>query len=274
MFIDIHMHTGGEAVGFHMTNDMIIELMEKYRVDYGMVSNGDAGECDHNQKVLPDKFQKSQEKALQDNIDFAREYPDKICLAVWVKPKLQGMTDELYTLMEENLDIIKAIKLHPYHSDTAPTDSSVIPYLEFAKKHNLAVISHTGGCEKASPTNLYKAAKLFPSVPFIMAHMGLGSDNSEALDLLGKADNLFGDTAWVPLETTLKAIKHYGSKKIMFGSDAPIDGVDTYLCNPKGERSIYQDYFEKLKNMAGDNAYDDIMYKNAINILNLNVPKE
>ena len=30
MFIDIHMHTGGEAVGFHMTNDMIIELMEKY----------------------------------------------------------------------------------------------------------------------------------------------------------------------------------------------------------------------------------------------------
>lgn len=51
---------------------------------------------------------------------------------------------------------------------------------------------------------------------------------------------------------------HKGHRKIwyfkmMFGSDAPIDGLDTYLCNKKGERSIYQDYFniieEKLEGL-------------------------
>lgn len=269
MFIDMHMHTGGEAVGFHMTNEMVLEVMKKYQVDCVMVSNGDAGECDHNQRILPLELQISQEQALRDNLLFARKNPGKVFLAVWIKPKLQGMTRELYTLMEENLDVIKAIKIHPFHSDTAPTDPKVIPYLEFARDHGLAVLSHTGGCKKASPENLYQAAKLFPSVPFIMAHMGLGSDNSEALDLLGKADNLFGDTAWVPLETTVKAVKRYGSERILFGSDAPIDGVDTYLCNPKGERSLYQDYFEKLSQLTSVQAYEDIMYKNAVHILKL-----
>ena len=161
------------------------------------------------------------------------------------------------------------MNLHPFHSAISPTDKRVIPYLEFAKQYDLAVISHTGGCEDASPTNLYKAAKMFPSVPFIMAHMGLGSDNSEAIELLGKADNLFGDTAWVPMSSTVKVIEKYGTHRIMFGTDSPIDGVDTYKCNPRGERSMYVDYFEKLRDIIGDNAYDDLMYKNAQEILKI-----
>ncbi|HEX3022471.1 MAG TPA: hypothetical protein VHQ24_06925 [Lachnospiraceae bacterium] len=64
-------------------------------------------------------------------------------------------------------------------------------------------------------------------------------------------------------------IKRYGSKRVVFGSDNPIDGVDTYRSNPKGERSIYQDYFEKLKGIIGKEAYEDVMYRAAINLFNL-----
>ena len=56
---------------------------------------------------------------------------------------------------------------------------------------------------------------------------------------------------------------------MVFGSDAPIDGVDTYLCNPKGERSLYQDYFEVLPQMISEEAYADLMYKNAIKIFGI-----
>lgn len=56
---------------------------------------------------------------------------------------------------------------------------------------------------------------------------------------------------------------------MIFGSDAPIDGVDTYLCNPKGERSIYQDYFHVLEEKIGKEAYADLMYKNAVRIFKL-----
>ena len=272
MIIDTHLHIGGEAVGFHMNEQMVIEAMEKYHIDYGLVSSGDAAEMTHQQVLLPDSVQNTQEDALKRVLKFARKYPDKIGASVWVKPYLQGVTKELEELIADNLDVIYAIKLHPFHSNTAPTDQKVLPYLSLAEKYGLAVVSHTGGCEAASPVYLYEAAKLFPKVPFVMVHMGLGTDNKEALDLLGKADNLYGDTTWVPMETTIEAIKRYGSKKMIFGSDMPIDGVDTYFCNPKGDRSLYQDYFHVLPDKISKEAYEDLMYKNAMRIFKVKLP--
>lgn len=265
--VDTHVHIGGENVGFHMTEEMVIEMMEKYDISYCIVSNGDAGELDHQQKELEE--QHSQEEALQRTLDFARRFPEKIGAAVWVKPYFQGMTVELENMVRDNLDVIKAIKLHPFHSNVKPTDKRMLPYLELAEKYNLPVVSHTGGCEAAEPKYLYEAAKLFPTVSFVMVHMGLGSDNKEALELLGKAENLYGDTTWVPVDTTIEAIKRYGREKIVFGSDAPIDGIDTYLCNPKGETSIYQEYFHGLDGKISEMDYEYLMYKNAVQIFKL-----
>ena len=95
MIIDTHVHIGGEAVGFHMNKEMVLEAMEKYQIDYALVSNGDAGEMDHQQKVLPEEVQVTQEDALKRTLTFARKHPDKIGAGVWVKPYSQGVTKEL-----------------------------------------------------------------------------------------------------------------------------------------------------------------------------------
>lgn len=269
MIIDAHVHIGGEAVGFHMDEEMVIEAMDKYGIDFSIVSNGDAGEVDHQQELLPEELQCSQEKALERTIKFARKYPDRIGVGVWVKPLTQGLTKELEDMIMANKDIIHAIKLHPYHSHISPIDERVLPYIELAEKLGVPVISHTGKSEDDSPMHLYEAAKMFPKVSFIMAHMGLETDNEEALALLGKADNLYGDTAWVPMSTTIKAIEMYGSKRMIFGSDMPIDGVDTYLHNPKGDRSLYQDYFHELPELISQEAYEDLMFNNAKRIFKI-----
>ena len=49
----------------------------------------------------------------------------------------------------------------------------------------------------------------------------------------------------------------------------PIDGVDTYAQNQKGERSLYQDYFQELPKRISKEAYEDIMYKNALRVFRL-----
>ena len=49
----------------------------------------------------------------------------------------------------------------------------------------------------------------------------------------------------------------------------PIDGVNTYFCNPKGERSIYQDYFHVLQNEIDAESYADLMYRNAKQVFRL-----
>lgn len=191
-----------------MTESMVLEAMAKYQINYAIVSNCDAAEMDHQQKLLPENMQISQEAALARTLQFARNHPDKIGVAVWAKPYLQGLSKELEIMIRENIDIIYAIKLHPCHSNVAPTDGRVRPYLELAVKYHLGVVSHTGGCEVASPVQLCEVAKQYPEIPFVMVHMGLGSDNKEALALLGQQENLYGDTTWVPMETTMEARKY------------------------------------------------------------------
>lgn len=269
MIIDTHVHVGGEKVGFTMNEDMVIEAMNKYGVDYCIVSNADGAEADHRQRTLPDNYQTSQIDTLTRILKFVQKYPDKIGAAVWVKPLTEGLTKEYEKMIIENRKYIYAMKLHPFHSNVSPVDDRMLPYLELAEKLELPVVSHTGGCEAAEPEHLYEAAKMFPKIPFVMVHMGLGSDNKKALELLGKADNLYGDTAWVPMSTTITAIKTYGSDKMVFGSDMPIDGVDTYLHNPKGDRSLYQDYFYELPKLITGDEYDDLMYKNAMRIFRI-----
>lgn len=269
MIIDTHVHIGGEAVGFRMGEGMVIEAMEKYGIDFSIVSNGDSGECDHQQNLLPKHLQITQEESLMRTIRFARNFPNKIGVAPWVKPLTEGYSRAFEKLVYDNKDIIFAIKLHPFHSIISPTDTRVLPYIELAERLGVPVVSHTGGCESADPEHLYEVAKIFPKVNFVMVHMGLGTDNKKALNLLGKADNLYGDTTWVPMSTTISAIEKYGSEKMMFGSDMPIDGVDTYLQNPKGDRSMYQDYFKELPKLISQKAYDDLMYKNAVRFFGL-----
>ena len=104
-----------------------------------------------------------------------------------------------------------------------------------------------------------------------MVHMGLGTDNSEAIELIQKLPNLYGDTTWVPVSSTLRLIEKAGIEKIMFGSDNPIDGPDTYLCNRTGDRSLYQQYFNELKEILSPDDYDRLMYKNASELFGINL---
>lgn len=271
MIIDTHIHIGGEALGFTMCEPVVETMMEKYNIDHALISNCDAVEVDHSLNPIPMEFQVTQEIALRRMLAFARKYPDKISVAAWAKPYGEGMTEEFEQIIKDNIDIIKAIKLHPFHSKTSPVDPKCLPYIELANKYNLAVVAHTGKTPYDDPEELYKAALMFPNISFVMVHMGLGTDNTKALDLLGKADNLYGDTTWVPVSTTIEAIRRYGSSKILFGTDAPIDGLDTYHHNPKGEISLYQEYLNILPTLISEDAYKDLMYRNAIRVLKLNL---
>ena len=268
MLIDTHLHFSNNII-FSMPISDLIELIHKYDVRYAIVSNANGTELDHQQNLVPLEFQTSQIDVLKESIELAKMDPNRIGIAPWIKPYTERCDDEFIRVFEANIQYIKAIKLHSYHSNIAITDEVMKPYIDLARKHHLPFVIHTGGCEKARCIHVKDAALKYPDINFVMVHLDLGSDHQEALEVLGMADNLYGDTTWVPLETTLEVIKRYGSRKIIFGSDAPIDGVDTYHTNKFGEDSLYLDYWYKLPNLISKEDYENIMYKNAINIFNL-----
>lgn len=268
MIIDTHAHIG-KILDFDMTVEQIVYSMERYGIDFSLFSNIEAVENDHQGNPVPDFFQKPQNLVLKESIEQARKIPEKLGLLVWMKYRQETPDGEFIKLIEDNRDIIYGIKLHPFHSRVAPDDKSLDSIYNLARRFDLPVVSHTGGCEQARSVHLYNAAKANPDINFVMVHMDLGTDNSEALKLLGLLPNLYGDTTWVPVQSTLKAVKMWGSGKMLFGTDNPIDGKDTLLHNKTGQRSLYQEYFNEFKSMVTPEEYDNIMYKNAQRLFNI-----
>ena len=271
MIIDTHVHTGlfesNEKI-VDMSEEIVLKSLELYHIDFAIVSHASV-EYDCELNPIPREKQISQEESFLQSVAFARKNKDKIGIMPWIKPATESADERFEEILKENLDVIYGIKVHPFHSKTAFDSEKVEQYIKLAQKYHLPVVSHTADLDESSPVRVYNMAKNYPDVNFVMAHMGLGTDNQEAIELLGKLPNLYGDTTWVPLESTLQAVEKYGSKKIFFGSDSPIDGLHTYAQNMKGEPSLYLQYFNELEDIIGKEAYEDIMYKNAMRVFGI-----
>ncbi len=268
MIIDTHAHIGNMLL-FDMKTEQVLRSMERYGVDFSLISNIEAAEFDHQGNPVPEFLQKPQNQVLKETLAEARKAPGKLGVLPWLKIAQELPDEEFISLVKENRDIIYGFKLHPFHSRTAPDEKRLEPIYKLAAELGLPIVSHTGGCEEARSIHLYNAAKRHPETDFVMVHMDLGSDNSEALELLGKLPNLYGDTTWVPISTTVEAIRRCGSEKMLFGTDNPIDGEDTLHHNAFGERSLYQQYFNELKDEISEEDYENLMFRNAVRVFKI-----
>lgn len=262
MIIDAHVHIG-DFGNFKMKPETVIESMERYRIDYSLVSSGACCEFTEDRKPLPDGWTVTQYSGNMQTVEFALKYRDKIGVLIWCKPSTEGFNSDFAKLIESGGSLIKGLKFHPFYSMTPMTDARVEPYLTFAAERKLPVLVHSAADEWSQPKFVYEAAKANPTVNFIMAHMGLGTDNEEAVELIGSLPNIYGDTAWVKPESALKLIKKYGAHKLLFGTDNPIDGVDTYA------HPFYKEYFNEFKNNVSPDDYKLIMHANAERLFNL-----
>ncbi len=268
MIIDTHVHIG-KIREFDLSESDVIYSMDRYGIAHSIVSSLNAVEFDHDMNPVPAEYQRSQTDCLDDVLNFVKKYPSRLSAAVWVKPHGEKADDMLYNAVKENLKYIKAFKFHPFHSNEPFDSEKTAAFIDLAENFSLPVVIHTGGSDAASCKRVYNMAKKFPKTNFFMVHMGLGTDNNEAIELISMLPNLYGDTTWVPLKSTLKLIKKAGIGKTVFGSDNPIDGKDTYLCSRHGDRSLYQEYFNELKDILSKDDYDRLMYKNAAELFKI-----
>lgn len=259
MIIDAHVHIG-DMMNFSLKLSKIKEIMENRKIEKAVVSSIDATEVDHYQKVIEDNV-KTQTQVNQELLELLRDEPD-FSILVWCKPLTEGWNKEFENFLLENLDKIKGLKFHPFHSAIKMTDKKIKPYLEFANKYKLAVKVHCADDKHSKSKYTYKVAKKYPNINFVMAHLELGGNHKKARELLLKQKNLYADTAWLPSEEAVKIILEGGQNKIIFGSDAPIDG-DTHY-------KFYEDYFsyDFIKKIGLDN-YTLLMNGNAIRVYKL-----
>ena len=272
MIIDSHAHIGRIAV-YNLSMRKILYSMKRYGIDFTLVSSIECIENDDKGRPVPRIVQRSQYRVLKRSLRAVKKAPDKVGLLVWLKIRQEQPDEKLIRLIEKNRRYIYGIKLHPYRSRTAPDSPKMQAIYDLARRFDLPVVSHTGDCEEADSEHLYNAAKQNPDINFVAVHMDLESGNRRAIDFISKLPNLYGDTTWVPVSSTLRAIELCGSEKILFGSDNPVDGKDTYLVNNAGQRALSQEYFNEFKTMVSAEDYDNIMYKNAERLFKIKLPE-
>lgn len=257
MIIDTHLHEGRQGF-FSLSYDTLLEQMDRSGIDKGLVST--VACCEYQadaDELLPE--QAPQLEANQALLDKIEASGGRLYLSFWCKPATEK-ADGVYGFIRRNRRLVKGLKFHPFYSRLPLEDSRYAPYLEIAGELGLPVSVHTAADRLSSPGQLLRLARRYPAVPFIMVHMGLCSDNEEAIRCVAQADNLYGDTTWVPLDKVRKAMKVCGSGKLLFGSDAPIDGDKSY--------AFYEELL-RLYRETPDRDWDNVFYRNAQSLFDL-----
>lgn len=250
MIIDIHAHIGIVKGKFNMPPEFQLEGMKKYNIDYALISNIACGYGDFE---------------LQGNIEAvktAREHRAKLGVMLWCAPSEKTDIKAFKKLYTDNSDIIKGLKIHPDISGIRADSEAFYPYLSLAGKYSLPVLFHTQDTDFSKVSYVLNASELFPDVKMILGHMSLTSDNTEALEAVKNHKNIYADTAWVKSDIIERAKNSCAEDKIMFGTDSPIGGPDTY-----GDRKYYPEYYKKTGAAA-----EKVMYKNAVKLFGLELP--
>lgn len=155
---------------------------------------------------------------------------------------------------------MQGIKLHPDFQEFA-IDGEMAYKLFEQLDGTIPIQMHTGDTRKvySHPSQMVKAAKDFPHLNFIAAHLG-GYTEWKDYRLYGGIDNVYFDCssslAFISAEKAAEIISYFGEDKVMFGTDFPMWDYD-------GELAL----LKKLP--ISEKTLNKILFKNANNFLNL-----
>jgi uncharacterized protein len=269
MIIDSHTHIGTiqYSVGKNKVSNLpgqdLLVALSKYSIDYALVSSIEGAEFNSEMRLALPEQQVSQLQSIEKLVEFVKKNEKKLRALLWVKPYTEICSSELENFVAANLRYIAGLKMHPSLSGLKFIDNKFVPYIKLAQKYQLPIQVHSENDGKSDVKFIYEVAKEFKDIDFTMVHMGLNTDNSEAIDIIKKNENIYGDISLVSKANVIKAIEKCGSHKILFGTDAIVNGIDTYEKHLPIIKSI------KTKFRKEDRGR--VFYRNCVKIYNLNI---
>jgi len=122
---------------------------------------------------------------------------------------------------------LRGLKFHPWLQSFAANDRGLQPILEVAGRHRAPVMFHTGTPPYTQPLQVAEHADRFPDVNLIMGHFGklLWWD---AVRAAMKHDNVYLETSGAQVADLEVALENLGAERLLFGSDLPIGGADSF----------------------------------------------
>lgn len=145
-------------------------------------------------------------------------------------------TEEVdYTVSEIESGKYKGLKMY-YLSGTTPKyelfDYFPRPALDAAQKQGMPIILHLPHSLYRSENEVHELVEEYPDLKIILAHVGVANLPKPELDgvlsRFAEHEHVYVDTALVDADgIALKALKHLGANKVLYGSDEPLNLLRT-----------------------------------------------
>ncbi|MDO4988751.1 MAG: amidohydrolase family protein, partial [Synergistes sp.] len=127
---------------------------------------------------------------------------------------------------------IKGLKFHPPYEQIIADDKGLYPLYDLARSLNLIIVFHAGWdpvfpeYTGAAPEKIADAAKNFPGLRIVAAHMGGLHFAREVYENIAGKSELYFDTSdsdgpWMDKNIFRDIIRRHGAEKILFASDYP-----------------------------------------------------
>ncbi len=257
--IDAHAHLGAYK-GKKECVSALLEGMARRNISLSLVSNAGCSEFPSGGNASPKPL--SALRGLKECLELQMDYPGKFKSLLWIRPNLENRRKALFDFVFSHRNEIAGLKFHPYFSRLPITSEKLEPYLELAEELSLPVLVHTAADQYSRFGLLCECAKNHPGIIFVGAHLELYGDGYRAIEMMEGADNIYADTAWVNFQVAERLIDRLGPARLLFGTDAPIDGPLTT------SNALYGCYYENRFGL-NDEDYALLMGGNAKRIYSL-----
>lgn len=170
---------------------------------------------------------------------YVSQHPDTLVGFLSVDPTQPNWEDEL----RDGHEVLglRGVKLLPMYAGLRPDDARLEPLWQYAEKHQLPVLLHTGTTfvsqaplECTLPRHLDAVAIRHPGMKLILAHLGHPYEG-ECVAVIRKHPNVYADISALhyrpfQLYHSLMLVQEYGVwDKVLFGTDYPFTTVNATL---------------------------------------------
>lgn len=247
MLCDSHVHIG-QFYDLYTAPKQIAETMESLGVDHFAVSSTTICERDYS-------------KVLNEIDQIYSIASPKVNMVLWLTPELLKNENYLNSFLNTGYEW-SAIKIHP---DLNPfvwneDDKLFSELVSLCKELKVPLLIHTGA-NSYSEIRCWESKLIeYSDQLFIFAHC---RPFEQALQILSTYKNAFGDMSFIPSENFDNLINRGLSKKIIWGTDIPIN---TFYYPQITTQDYVGKRLKKLRMICSDIQFSEITEKNYLKL--------
>ena len=208
MIIDNHVHVGWFTDGYHTPKEVWDSAMAAGINGMAVASTSTCAE-----------LYKDVCRELRELIKLGG---DKVHPILWLTPRMLKVKYALPYMLHSRI-MWQGVKIHSEaHPEWVHNTQLLNKALNVARSLDVPVLIHTGNYD-CSHAGLFKnTIAENTDLTFVLAH---GRPINETIDILNSNDNVYVDTAFMPMADLKELVAEGLSDRILFGTDAPINKV-------------------------------------------------